>query len=93
LYSFPKSERFTKQNPIYVDKFYNLPQTLSKRTTNLGYSEKYDFTKSAPKTPAPNKYEIPSDLEKNVLKKTGITFGNSRDVIYSIIIFKFKFCF
>ena len=86
LYSFPKSERFIKDKPLYVYKFYNLPPTINKRTTNLGYSEKYDFTKGVTKTPAPNKYELKTDIEKNINKKVGISFGNSREVIYNLIL-------
>lgn len=71
LYSFPKAQRFTDDKPVYVDKFYNLPPTNNKRSTNLGYAEKYDFTKAVTKTPAPNNYTIKSDIEKKIKNKVG----------------------
>lgn len=52
LYSFSKSSRFPKSKENeYVfgkprcDNFYEITKRSNLRTTNLGYGDKYDFTK------------------------------------------------
>lgn len=80
LYSFPKSERFKVKKNYYCENFYELPSTITKRTTNLGYATKYDFTKGNKECPAPNVYNIKSDFEQKKSKNKGFSFGDSREV-------------
>ena len=60
--------------------FYDLPNTISSRKAGFGYGNKYDFTQSAKKTPAPNAYNIGADGEGNK-KGKGSSFGLGRDQI------------
>lgn len=52
----------------------------SHRKAGFGYGLKYDFTKAAQKTPAPNVYVLPSDFKEKGKGMRGISFGVSRDV-------------
>jgi hypothetical protein len=80
LYSFSKSERFSKrdfESPCKV-AFYDIPNRLYKshREAGLGYGNKYDFTKTAGNFPAPNTYAISRALQT----KTS-TFGLGREKV------------
>lgn len=79
-YSFPKSERFAgrfMKSPCKA-AFYDTPNDMykSSRSTALGYGNKYDFTKTVDKVPAPNKYDIKRDLDQN-----SKTFGMGREKV------------
>ena len=84
LYSFPKQKRFDSKPSYNCDKFYNIPDTKSKRFAGIGYSTKYDFTKGVYKTPAPGKYDIKSQIDFQVEKKIGKSIGESREVFQLI---------
>lgn len=59
-----------------------MPQDKYQRKAGFGYGTKYDFTKVAVKTPAPNVYSLPSDFKDKADKSAkAISFGESRDVI------------
>jgi len=45
LYSFPKSNRFPKDKENKCDQFYEIDKKSNRRATNLGYGNKYDFTR------------------------------------------------
>jgi len=63
LYSFPKTERFGKTKKPLCDHFYDIGTTTSKRKAGFGYGNKYDFTSGGMKTPAPNVYNIQSEID------------------------------
>jgi len=57
------------------------PRATMTRETILdtfGYGNKYDFTKTAPKNPPPNNYNIESLFIRNKKKSKGKSFGLSR---------------
>jgi len=63
LYSFPKTERFKENHKPLCDNIYNSNSTISNRKAALGYGNKYDFTKTGFATPAPNNYNITSEID------------------------------
>ena len=80
-FSFPKAKRFQEITSA-TGKFYNIPNTFSKRSTSFGYGKKYDFTTEKEKTPDPGAYQQHTD-DKAKLK--GYTFGLSRDSCKSYV--------
>ena len=66
------------QKPI-CDQIYEIPTSFSKRKAAFGYGTKSDFTKGRDKTPAPGTYEILNHIDKDLSKKKGWIFGESRD--------------
>ena len=76
------------QNKPLCDQFYEIPTSISKRKAGLGYGTKSDFTSGKDKTPAPNGYQINSEIEKNLQKKGGWSFGESRGKMQGAGIFK-----
>jgi hypothetical protein len=70
------------------DKFYNLPELRSRRSTSIGYSNKIDFTKNPSLVPAPNAYILHSTFEKT--KNKGITLAEGRDKVKANDIFQTK---
>lgn len=80
-HSFPKAPRFQfKKNSLQMDMI-NLPSTLGKRTTNLGYSQKQFIPESqlnnAKNIPAPNFYHIQDFTEIDEKSLKGKSFGLS----------------
>jgi len=79
-YSFPKSERFPNRAVMSPCQkaFYDTPKDMykSNRFTALGYGEKYDFTKTGDKRPAPTEYAISRELQQ-----TSKTFGLGREKV------------
>ena len=55
-----------------------MPDSLSKRKVAFGYGKKSDFTSGKMKTPAPNGYNMKSEIETKTDKKSGWSFGESR---------------
>ena len=84
-YSFPKSKRFPDL-PSSTGKFYDIPVSLSKRSTTFGYGNKSDFTSGKEKTPDPGTYKITTDISKG----QAFSFGISRDQCKSYIEGHFK---
>lgn len=58
-----------------------------KRTAGFGYGTKFDFTKTAKKTPAPDTYNIQSIFTNSSGKVKGSSIGIGREVKFE----KFKF--
>jgi hypothetical protein len=77
LFSFPKATRFSAQNRPICQTFYETDYKWSRRTTNFGYGNKYDFTTEAPVSPPPNTYAINSDFSPQ--KRKGFGFGYGRN--------------
>lgn len=59
---------------------------VSKRSTAIGYGNKYDILKNIKKTPSPSQYEKPSIFVVAKKKGKGKTFGVSREVYLTIIL-------
>lgn len=55
-----------------------MPNTISSRKAGFGYGNKFDFTQTAKKTPAPNAYNVNPD--EGGKKGKGASFGLGRDV-------------
>jgi hypothetical protein len=72
-YSFQKAKRFL-ENSSSTSKFYDIPPSLNKRSTDFGRGGKYDFTSGKEKTPGPGTYE---KVDPRV--PHGFTFGLSRE--------------
>lgn len=81
IHSFPKAQRFQFKGSSLQMDLINLPSTLGKRTTNLGYSQKQFIPESqlnnAKNIPAPNFYHIQDFVELDERKKKGKSFGLS----------------
>ena len=60
--------------------FYDLPQARMKRSAGFGYGTKFDFTKTASKTPAPDTYNIQSIFMNTAGKVKGSSIGVGREV-------------
>jgi hypothetical protein len=63
--------------------FYDIPTTLDKRGTGLGYGNKVDLAFSKNPTPSPSHYSIHSEFNQD--KKHGISFGLGREVAFQDI--------
>ncbi len=63
LYSFPKTARFNENHKPLCDNFYEIPSSRSRRKAGFGYGTKYDFTRGRFMTPAPNKYDIKTEID------------------------------
>ena len=77
MFSFSKTPRFfkTKQDEG-VDKFYNLPSTLTKRSTALGFGNRLNFTAKNSDTEF---ISIKRYFDKNYQPGYKFSFGVSRD--------------
>ena len=63
MYSFGKAQRFPAIGKNYGGSFfYNLPEVRMKRSTSLGYGNKYDFTLDA-KSKSPVFYDFKSSFD------------------------------
>lgn len=63
-YSFSKATRFKSQKRSDNTELLSLPSTLDKRTTTLGFGQRWNLTnKSRVNSPAPGTYEIPSSFD------------------------------
>jgi len=51
-----------------------------KRSTSLGMGQKVDLAKVCFVTPAPNRYNMKGEFEKNLVDKRGSSFGLGRNV-------------
>ena len=81
MYSFPKSPRFPPlKRSSYSYTFYNIPSTLSNRSTSLGYGNKTDFTKM--KKFGGEYPEIKRDFDKGTKLGPLFSFGMSRSQVY-----------
>lgn len=68
-----------------------MPSVQSKRAAGFGYGNKYDLTKMAMKSPAPNKYNIKdSSFDESKIKHKGYSFGLGREVCFISSIFLFN---
>ena len=81
MFSFGKSPRFPilKRSSLSYT-FYNIPSTLSKRSTSLGYGKKTDFTlmnKGGGEYP-----QIKRDFDKGTKLGPTFVFGMSRSKVY-----------
>ena len=63
---------------------------ITKRSTSIGYGNKYDILKNVKNYPAPNQYEKPSIFQVAKKKNKGKTFGVSREVKLTIFPFDFS---
>ena len=80
MYSFPLSKRFDDKTDDYSSFYYNLPSTLNKRKTSIGYGNKSSILLSR-RGKTDNYYNIPSFI--SIYSKSGspkYTFGYSRDI-------------
>ena len=77
MFSFSKTPRFfkTKQDEG-VDKFYNLPSTLTKRSTAMGFGNRLNFTAKNSDTEF---ISIKRYFDKNYQPGYKFSFGVSRD--------------
>lgn len=85
MYSFPRAERFFQlsSNSSRNSKFYNIPSSLSHRSTSFGYGNKYDITtlgnnQERLKIKAPY-YIISRSKVSSVPNSPKYSFGLSRD--------------
>ena len=77
MFSFPKTPRFFKlKQDNGVDKFYNLPSTLTKRSTAMGFGKKSNFTSNNSNTEF---VSIKRYFDKNYQPGSKYSFGVSRD--------------
>lgn len=60
---------------IFSDAIYDKPSMLSNRSTFIGFGKKTDINPRV-FSPSPEKYDKPSDFDKN--PKKGCSFGISR---------------
>jgi hypothetical protein len=74
-WTIPKTDRFKLyyKKPIN-DSIYNTMRTENSRYTTQGYGKRYDFiTPQAKVYPAPNRYKIVSEVEKNLKERKGFS--------------------
>ena len=82
MYSFGKAQRFPTIGKNYGGSFfYNLPEVRMRRTTSLGYGNKYDFTLDA-KSKSPVFYNFKSDFDQKNPNGPKYSFGLGRDRMY-----------
>jgi len=78
MFSFPKSNRFTRNKQSTVTEFvYNVYSTRDTRTTTFGHGKRMDFTKSF-NSGTDKFYEIPSSFRKPTTPNSRNTFGYSK---------------
>ena len=79
-YSFPKAERFPKISIYGAMSIYNLPSVRNKRSTTLGYGQRYNFTpKNSDATPAC--YDFNYGVESTQPNPPKYSFGLGRENI------------
>lgn len=79
MFSFSKAERFPKPpSNGYANKFYDVPDNHSKRSTTLGKGTKYDFTANSRGKNAMF-YNSKSDFDRDHPFAPSFSFGISRD--------------
>ena len=82
MYSFGKAQRFPTIGKKYGGSFfYNLPEVRMKRSTSIGYGNKYDFTLDA-KSKSPVFYNFKSDFDQRNPNGPKYSFGLGRDRMY-----------
>ena len=82
MYSFGKAQRFPIIGKNYGGSFfYNLPEVRMRRTTSLGYGNKYDFTLDA-KSKSPVFYNFKSDFDQKNPNGPKYSFGLGRDRMF-----------
>ena len=82
MYSFGKAERFPSIGRNFGGSFfYNLPEVRMKRSTSIGYGNKYDFTSDA-KSKSPVFYNYKSDFDPKNPNGPQYSFGLGRDRMY-----------
>ena len=76
MFSFSRTPRFFKlRRDNQVDKFYNLPSTISKRSTAMGFGHKVNFnTKNTPEFISIKRY-----FDKGNIPGVKYSFGISRE--------------
>ena len=80
MYSFPLSRRFTKFKYDNSSFFYDIPSTLSKRSTSIGYGNKSSILLSR-KGKSDNIYNLPMSFNINDQNGSAkYTFGYGRDI-------------
>ena len=80
MYSFPLSKRFTKLEKDNSTFFYNMPSTLSKRSTSIGFGDKSTILLSR-KGKSDNIYNLPMSFNLNDANGSPkYTFGYGRDI-------------
>ena len=85
MYSFGKAQRFPSIGKMYGGSFfYNLPEVRMKRTTSLGYGNKYDFTNDA-KSKSPVFYNFKSDFDQKNPNGPKYSFGLGREKMYKSV--------
>lgn len=80
MFSFSRAPRFPKK-PLMssaTEVIYSLPEVRSKRTTTMGYGNKYDFTKDA-KSKSPVFYDYISIFDQKHPRPNRFTFGVGRE--------------
>jgi hypothetical protein len=82
MYSFGKAQRFPSiGRNLGGTFFYNLPEVRMKRSTSIGYGNKYDFTLDA-KSKSPVFYNYKSDFDPKNPNGPQYSFGLGRDRMY-----------
>ena len=77
MFSFSKTPRFFKiKQDNSLDKFYNLPSTLTKRSTAMGFGKKYNINS---KNTNPEFISIKRYFDKNYQPGFKYSFGVSRE--------------
>ncbi len=74
IYSIPKSIRINdKGYRKLCDNIYNIPDSKSKRATNLGYGNRSHIFDDLEKFPSPQEYKFESLFDYNLKHRKGIT--------------------
>lgn len=88
MYSFGKDPRFHYKIEDKGGAFYNIPSSLSTRSTSFGYGNKYDITtleKERLKIKTPY-YDLSRTKLSSYYEPPRYTFGESRDKVTKIVI-------
>jgi hypothetical protein len=73
-----------KENNLRIDThYYDVPTTLAKRSTSLGYGNKISLAAIDNEIPPPTKYTIRSEFSPD--RRTGASFGYGREVNITFI--------
>ena len=74
IYSIPKSIRINDKGYRKLnDNIYNIPDSRSKRATNLGYGKRSNIFDDLERFPSPQSYKFESLFDYNIKHRKGIT--------------------
>lgn len=70
-----------------ANRFYDIPDTKSKRSASFGFGKKLDLGKQNFARPGPSEYSLKSEFEDELLRKKGITISAGREIIKNNSVF------